>query len=134
MWKVKYQNGQLTFTKQEGSETTQFSLYMRPHEVMGLLQEFTERNLWSPEEAPKKQERIYQVGKRTYQISKDSQGRDTLTILPPKDIPFSTWRDLGRVCGTSINTPDGEVFTCLVPDTLPEAERILQGALFQKKD
>lgn len=65
-----------------------------------------------------------------------TRGKLMLVVnLPLGDIPFSVWRDVGRLAGSSISTPTTEVFEFLgydedTPKRVAQAERILQGALF----
>lgn len=51
-----------------------------------------------------------------------------------EDIPFNVWRDLGRLAGVSYDLPDKVIFEFLIPEKIPEAERVLQGALWRKRD
>lgn len=79
-------------------------------------------------------------GERTYTIGKSENDRVTITcsLTIPEGLPFAIFRDLGRLCGLSYSVPGvGEVFEFLVPpteETLAKAERIVQGALFKKKE
>lgn len=75
--------------------------------------------------------------KRTYSIGFDmTRERLTLTVNRPEgEIPFTVWRDVGRLAGVSIGTPECVVYEFRPNDTasLEKAERVLQGALFEKE-
>ena len=59
---------------------------------------------------------------------------NVLTIHDSCDaMPFNVWRDVGRLAGVSYDLPDKVIFEFLLPEKIPEAERVLQGAMWQKK-
>ena len=63
---------------------------------------------------------------KTYKVGQSAKGRPTLILHSAKmDIPFSLFRDLGRICGKSWDEGDTMVFECLLPDKLSEAEKVL---------
>ena len=77
--------------------------------------------------------------KRTYKVSKNQiTGRTTITLsVSNLEVSFNVWRDVMRLAGySSTSLPRKvEVFEFLWndPKRIAEAERILQGALFQKE-
>lgn len=77
---------------------------------------------------------------RTYSIGKSARGKLTITCSHTvgEGLPFAVFRDLGRLAGCSWSERGvGEVFEFLVeptPKILAAAERIVQGALFKKKE
>jgi len=77
------------------------------------------------------------VSTRAYYVGVNLE-RERLTIVVNRNlrgIPFNVWRDVARLAGCSISTPDTEVFEFLTgdPNAVERAERILQGALFKRQ-
>jgi len=61
----------------------------------------------------------------------NNNGKPTITVV--KGLQPSVERDLLRVCGKSENLGHGlTVYTCLIPEKLSEAEKILQGAMMER--
>lgn len=73
---------------------------------------------------------------KTYMVTKHPvNGRDLLTVhAHVGDMPFNVWRDLGRLAGKSYDNLAGHVvYEFLVPGRLEEAEEILRGAMWEKR-
>lgn len=73
---------------------------------------------------------------RTYQLG-TYEGRPTI-IVPHPLPPFSVWRDVMRLAGQSIGEPRAagsvEIFIFGIAGNAAKAERVLQGALYERRD
>lgn len=73
---------------------------------------------------------------RTYEVgTAQDSGRPTITVHTAElAMPFSVWRDVGRLASISYS-PSREImiFEFVVPEHLEKAENILKGGMFERK-
>lgn len=74
---------------------------------------------------------------RTYKLGFNvERGKLFIAVNTPlPDMPFSVWRDVGRLAGCSYTLPDSEVFEFLCNDErdIARAERVLQGGMYRRE-